>query len=72
MTWEQFCAEYTPGRYSRDATAEGIADDIEDLRIMLHAAHFQLDQLDALVELPHRRSGNREETSAGSCYGSAA
>jgi|GEM_PF-6774603 len=72
LTWAEFCSSYKPGRWNRYVRPATIVSYANELELLLIGAHLRLDRLDALAELPHRRVQRSEETSAGSCYGTAA
>lgn len=44
-TWEEHCANYRPGRYSRDTTPAVIASDAGELAQILLDAHHRLNSL---------------------------
>lgn len=72
QTWAEFCSSYEPGPYGREATSRSIRFAVNEIRLLLIAAHLRLDSIDDRSEMPHPRVRRPEETSAGSCYGNAA
>lgn len=55
--WDDFRARCHPGRYYPASWryAEGFNNDVNELRLLLIAAHLRLDRIDALDGLPHRQ-----------------